>query len=305
MFEIGGVHHVAIGVKNAEGMKAFYTGILGFKIEPRESPPAPQAVMSGITRGIVPVFAASMLSLGTGGILVEFIQMETPSPKPLRKDFHYGDIGVNKMTIIVPELEAVQLWLQDKTAFCSAPESLEIPGWGIYSYLYCRDPEGNLIEFASSPELQKEGGLGGVASIGIGVTDLERSLAFYQKYTGFDTVLIKTHECLSGPAGGNTGDEKARVRSCVLSSSLGGGRVELFESLAPRGKSIPSYTMWGDFGYLQTCLLCKNVPEIAGRCEKEELEFALNLQQMPGEEAAFIYIRDPDGIILEFLSFSN
>lgn len=303
MFEINGVHHIAIGLKNPVAMKAFFADVLGFTIEPHETSPAPHADMSGLMRGNVPVFAASMISLGTGGILVELIQMETPSPRPIRKDFRYGDIGVNKITITVPELEPVQAWLKNNGAFCSSLETLEIPGWGPYSSLYCRDPEGNLIEFASSPEFQKEGGPEGVASIGISVTDLERSMAFYQKYTGFNKQLIPLHECLSGPSSDTSGDRSVKVRSCTLACSRGGGRVELFESLAPRGRSIPAYTQWGDFGYLQTCLSCKNVPEIAAYFEKEGIEFALPLQ-LPGEEVALTYIRDPDGIILEYLSFS-
>ena len=82
--------------------------------------------------------------------------------------------------------------------------------------------------------------------------------------------------------------------------------MELFEVLERRGRSIPSYTLWGDFGYLQTALMCKNVPEIAARFEKEGLEFFLKLQRMPDEEGAvFTYIRDLDGIPGEFLSFGE
>jgi catechol 2,3-dioxygenase-like lactoylglutathione lyase family enzyme len=305
MYEIAGVHHVAIGVSSLEAMKSFYRDVLGFKTGPMESPAAPQAVMSDITRGVTPVFAASMLSLDASGIIVEFIRMETPSPRPIRRDFRYGDIGVNKMTIAVSDVKEVYGELKNKVDFCSGPKTAGIPGWGAYDFVYGKDPEGNLIEFASGVKLPGKGGAGGVFSVGISVTDLPRSIAFYQKNTGFDILLVAPHESFSGLVDEVSGAKSTTVRSCILSSRRGGGIVELFEVLEPRGRSIPSYTLWGDFGYLQTCLDCKNVPEIADRFEKDGLEFVLKLQRMPGEEAAFTYIRDPDGIALEFLSFGN
>jgi catechol 2,3-dioxygenase-like lactoylglutathione lyase family enzyme len=305
MYEIAGVHHVALGVKNLEAMKSFYKGVLGFKTGPMESPAAPQAVMSEITRGVTPVFAASMLSQDAGGIIVEFIHMITPVPRTIRQDFCYGDIGVNKMTIAVSDVKKVYRELKNKVNFCSSPRSVELPGDGTYNFVYCKDPEGNLIELASGAALPVKNKFGGVCWIGISVTDLKRSVSFYQKYTGFDTLFIKPHENFSGLVDEASGNKQTKVRSCILASSKGGGMVELFEVLEPRGRSIPSYTLWGDFGYLQTCLMCKNVPEIANRFVKEGLEFGLKMQHMAGEEAAFTYVRDPDGIPLEFLSFGK
>jgi catechol 2,3-dioxygenase-like lactoylglutathione lyase family enzyme len=305
MYEIAGVHHVAIGVNNMEAMKSFYKDILEFKTGPQEPPAAPHAVMSDITRGVTPVFAASMLSQDAGGIIVEFIRMNTPAPRAIRRDFRYGDIGANKMTIAVSDVKKVYGELKNKVNFCSSPKSAEIPGWGAYNFVYGKDPEGNLIEFASGAKLPGKNKFGGVICIGISVTDLKRSIAFYQKNTGFDTLFINPHESFSGLVDEVSGGKSTKVRSCVLASSQGSGMVELFEVLEPRGRSIPSYTLWGDFGYLQTALMCKNVPEIANRCEKEGLEFAVKLQRMPGEDAAFTYVRDPDGITLEFLSFGK
>jgi catechol 2,3-dioxygenase-like lactoylglutathione lyase family enzyme len=174
MFEIAGVHHVAIGVNNPEAMTVFYTDVLEFQSAAPVPQPAPQAVMSDITRGVIPVFSASMLSRSAGGILVEFIHMHTPAPQAIRQDFHYGDIGVNKMTLAVADVKTVYQELKNKINFCSSPRSVEIPGWGVYHFLYIKDPEGNLIELASGTKLPVKNRFGGVISIGISVTDLKR-----------------------------------------------------------------------------------------------------------------------------------
>jgi catechol 2,3-dioxygenase-like lactoylglutathione lyase family enzyme len=305
MYEIAGVHHVAIGVNNPEVMKSFYKDILEFKTGQPEPPPAPHAIMSDITRGVTPVFSACMLSQEAGGILVEFIRMNTPAPRAIRRDFRYGDIGTNKITIAVSDVKEIYSELKSRVEFCSGPKSAEIPGWGIYNFVFTHDPEGNLVELASGAKLPGKNRFGGVICIGTSVTDLKRSLDFYQKYAGFDRLFISPHESFSGLVDEVSGAKPTRVRSCVLASSKGGGMVELFEVLEPRGRSIPSYTLWGDFGFHQTCLMCKNVPEIAARLEKDGLELVVRLQHMPGEEAAFTYIRDPDGSTLEYLSFGN
>lgn len=305
MYEIGGVHHVAIGVKDLEAMESFYTGALGFQTTPQGSPAGPQEIMSGITRGVTPVFAASMLSQGEEAIVVEFVQMITPVPRPIRQDFRYGDIGANKVALAVSDVNEVYSELKGKVNFCSGPKSVDLPGFGVYNFVYCKDPEGNLIEFVSGEKLSTGNKFDGVRWVGISVTDLDRSLAFYQKYTGFDAMFVEPHGLFSGLVDEVSGSQQTKVRSCILASAKGGGMVELFEISEPRGRSIPSYTIWGDFGYLQTCLLCQNVPEIAEYFEKESLEFILELQRMPGPEITFAYVRDPDGVPLEYLSFGN
>jgi catechol 2,3-dioxygenase-like lactoylglutathione lyase family enzyme len=304
MYEIAGVHHIALGVKNLEMMKSFYKDILGFNII--EPPAATNAIMSGIMRGVTPEFAVCMLSHDEGGIIIEFIHMITPVPRAIRQDTRYGDIGVNKITIAVSDVNDLCHGLKDKVKLLSGPKSVELPGYDSYNFVYIKDPEGNLIELFSGIKLPVNNQSGGICRVGISVTDLERSISFYQKYAGFDTFFVKPHENFSGLVDEICGSEQTRVRSCILSSSKGGGMVELYEVLEPRGRSIPYFTSWGDFGYLQTAMICKNVTEIVDYFEKEGIEFFIKLQHVPGEEGtAFTYVRDPDGNPLEFLCFGE
>jgi catechol 2,3-dioxygenase-like lactoylglutathione lyase family enzyme len=304
MYEIAGVHHIAIGVKDLETMKSFYKDILGFNI--LEPPAAPQDIMSGIMRGVAPEFTACMLSHDEGGIIIEFIHMITPVPCAIRQNSRYGDIGANKITIAVSDVNDLYRYLKDKVEFFSGPRSVELPGYGSYNFIYFKDPEGNLVELVSGTKLPVNNQFGGVCWVGISVTDLKRSVSFYQKYAVLDTLFVEPHDNFSGLVDEVSGSEQTRVRSCILSSSKGGGMVELFEILGPRGRSIPSYTSWGDFGYLQTAMMCKNIAGIVDNFEKEGIEFFIKLKRVPGEEgAAFTYIRDPDGIPLEFLCFGE
>ena len=307
MYKGYGVHHIAIGVKNLEHMKSFYQNVLSFDNLFVDFPEAEYPALHEVVRNPNPRYAAILFSQSAGGVIVELVQMVDPIPRPIRKDFRYGDIGLAKMTIAVSDVEDIFKEFQGTIDFCSKPNSVMIPDFGEYRFVYCRDPEGNIIEFFSGPKIAVQDRFGGVLWVGVSVTDLERSISFYQKTAGFDAVFIRSHESFSGLVDDVSGGKNTKVRSCVLESSKAEGRIELFEVVAPRGRSFPFGTKWGDFGYAQVCLNGKqgdDIFEMASHFEKEGLEFLSGPQLMHDDrEGAFFYMKDPDGIPVEFLVF--
>ena len=87
-----------------------------------------------------------------------------------------------------------------------------------------------------------------------------------------------------------------------------GGMLELYEVSQPRGRSIPFGTEFGDFGYLEACLLYGgHIIDLYKYC----VDQGMDIWQRPtcagaveslNAEAWFIYIRDPDGILVEFVA---
>jgi len=307
MYKGYGVHHVAVGVRNLETMKSFYRDVLEFKNVFVDFPEAEYPALQEVVRMPHPVYAAILFNQAAGGIIVELVQMVNPIPRPIRNEFRLSDIGVAKITIAVKEVEMLYEELKGSVNFCSRPKLAAIPGWGECHFVYCRDPEGNFIEFISGAKVPPQNRFGGVCWVGMSVTDLDRSLTFFQKYLGFDTLFINPHETFSGLVDEVSGGKHTKICSCVLASSKAGGMVELFEVLEPRGRSIPFASRWGDFGYLQICLNGKqgdDIFEIAAYFEKEGMEFLSRPQLMHDErEGAFFYMKDPDGIPVEFLVF--
>ena len=307
MYKGYGIHHIALGVRDLQRMKSFYQDTLGFDEVFMDFPEAEYHALHEVVRMPHPVYSATLINQSAGGIIVEFIQMVDPAPRPIRKDFRYGDIGLAKMTIAVSDIEGLYNVLKGKVDFCSKPKSAMIPGWRDYRFLYCRDPEGNLIELVSGTNIPVQDRFGGVLWVGVSVTDLKRAIAFYQKYAGFDMVFIDTHEGFSGLINEISGVKVTRVRSCVLKNSTAEGMIELFEVMEPRGRSIPFTARWGDFGYLQVCLNGKqgdDIYKVASYFEKEGIEFLSGPQLMGDErEGAFFYMKDPDGIPVELLVF--
>jgi catechol 2,3-dioxygenase-like lactoylglutathione lyase family enzyme len=305
---VTGVQHVGIGVRDIEKSRAFYRDVLECRI--------PMADF-GVTHNAMPdffrtsshVFNGWMYMQEKDAIVVECIQRLEPSPRPIHKQARYGEIGVNKMTVEVADVETFCEAYKDRIRFVSPPKSADIPGWGDYAFAYGTDPDGNLIEFVSGSRIETEEMPGRIRSLGVSVTDLERSIAFYRKYVDFDTVVVEPHEAFSGLMGEVSGSDETQVRSCLLANSNGFHMLELYEVSRPRGRSIPFHVLWGDYGYLEGCYICNDILGLSRALMNEGLEFISQPTSMEIHEeglegtAWFIYVRDPDGIPVELLEF--
>jgi catechol 2,3-dioxygenase-like lactoylglutathione lyase family enzyme len=305
LFKVSGVHHVAIGVRDLETMLAFYRDLMGFTEVFAEFGVSEQEIMREVTRSPRVVFSGATLGQEAGGIMLEFIRMLEPAPRPIRRNPRYGDVGVAKITVATADVRSVWGTLKDRVAFCSEPKTAFIPGWGDCEFVYCRDPEGNLVELASGWAEAGEG-FAGARSVGIGVSDLERSLPFYRDLLGFTTTVLETHEGFSGGVDEVSGRPGARVRSCLLAADRQRlGAIELFETLDPKGRSLPFSALWGDFGYLQAAFACRDVHQAAADLEAAGVDLLCSPKVMDDgvmEPGVFVYARDPDGIPIELLT---
>lgn len=303
---VSGVDHVGLGVKDRELMKSFYMNVLGFNRVFGEMPEEDHPPIHAVLRTSPAILSAVHLCHESGGIAIALFHKTNPPPRPVRADFKYGDIGVNKIVLSVSDLGQTYRDLLKVANFITEPKSAMIPGWGEHHFIYCKDPEGNLIEFISGASATAKVGPGGVPWIGIGVSDLERSKAFYRKHLGFDQVVIENHEAFSGLVDVVSGAAGARVRSCLLKNSESSGMIEIFETLKPRGRSIPFGVQWGDYGYLQTCFNVNDINMMKEYCEAAGMDILVPPQIIddPEHSGGFMYIRDPDGILVEFVQFS-
>ncbi len=307
MDKILGIDHVGIGVKNMDGMKKFYQDVLEFTEIFGEMPIDDHEPIHELVRTTPAVHSAIQMNQKCGGIFVDLFCHIYPKPRPIRKDFRYGDIGVSKVTIAVDNLQRFFEEYRGRLDFCSQIHRVDVPELGNYGFIYARDPEGNLIEFTDGEKLSIQNKFGGARRVGIGVTDLDRSKEFYQKYLGFDETIVNIHENYSGHVDEISKGNQTQIRSCILGNSRGNGMVELFEAIKPRGRSIPFCTNWGDYGYLQLCLLSENIREVEQYFINEDLEFMLKPQMISTDDPkntglAFLYIRDPDGIPVEVMT---
>jgi catechol 2,3-dioxygenase-like lactoylglutathione lyase family enzyme len=314
MQSAAGVHHVGFGVRDLTQAKAFYCGTLSFSAVLEEWPESINA-MADTYRNAAHAFSGFMCMQPAGGLIIEPICMKWPTPRPIRRNLRFGDIGVNKLTLAVADVGRIHAEYQGRIAFIGDPQSVELPGLGRYEFVYARGPEGNLVELASWAGVAAgEELFCGAQTVGLSVTDLERSKAFYQHHCGFDLVVTE-HEVFSGRAGEAAGGRSTVVKSCILDSSRRktgrGGMLELYEVSAPRGRSIPFGAQWGDYGYMEICLFCReNIIDVYQYALRQGLDVVQRPTCMGENESGtveywFLYVRDPDGILVEFVGYHS
>jgi lactoylglutathione lyase len=134
---------------------------------------------------------------------------------------------------------------------------------------------------------------------GLTVSDLDRSLAFYRDAVGLEVVMQQEKE--GGYLAEITGYPDAHVRMAHLAAP-DGQRLELFEYVTPRGRERPGEPK--DVGITHVCLVVADVHEAYARLVAAGAEpFSEPVLVDTGANAGAwgLYVRDPDGIVLELL----
>ena len=144
-----------------------------------------------------------------------------------------------------------------------------------------------------------------VDSIGIPVSDADRSIAFYTHVLGFE--VIGDHEAAGADYEHLLGVFGARVR--VVRLRLGDESVELVQFLAPRGRPLPEDLHSNDRAFQHIAVIVSDMDKAYGWLRQNHVEHAsTGPQRLPdwnpnaGGISAF-YFRDPDGNFLEILHF--
>ena len=144
-----------------------------------------------------------------------------------------------------------------------------------------------------------------VGPIGMTVSDMERSVAFYSRVLGFETVSNvevqgEAWERLQGVFG---------LRMRVVRMRLGDEAIELTEYLTPRGRPVPADSRSNDRWFQHVAIIVSDMDRAYARLREARVEHASPApQRLPdwnpsaGGIRAF-YFKDPDGHPLEILWF--
>ncbi|MGH7516782.1 MAG: VOC family protein [Gemmatimonadales bacterium] len=159
---------------------------------------------------------------------------------------------------------------------------------------------------ALTAEARQSIGVSAVASVGLTVSNLDRSLAFYTGVLGFEKVAERE---VSGDGYGRlVGVAGAKAR--VVTLRLGEETLELTEYLVPRGRPAPSDWRSNDRWFQHVAIIVRDMDSAFARLEAAGVRpaSANGPQRLPdwnrnaGGIRAF-YFRDPDDHPLEILWF--
>ncbi|WP_152046488.1 VOC family protein [Aureimonas psammosilenae] len=208
----------------------------------------------------------------------ERVEIERTEGAPTPADLVSNDTRFQHFAVIVSDMDAAYVRLQSVKGWTPistrGPEQLPQASGGVTAFKF-HSPEGHPLELLQFPEgkapapWNARSGLHlGIDHSAIGVSDTERSIAFYTRL-GFTLAARQT----------NRGAEQARLDGLVLDDPA----VEV-TSLTPPGSAPP---------HLE--LLCYRRPEAIASPPAEEKSIAATRLILSGMSAP---VRDPDGHLL-------
>ena len=136
---------------------------------------------------------------------------------------------------------------------------------------------------------------------GITVSNLERSLAFWQNVLGFE-LSHRAHQT-SELASEITGVPGAEISLAVVKAP-GGHKIELLEYLAPTDRKQHVDLRPCDVGHVHIALTVDDIDAVLNAIAASGWKAAgkpQTLQSGPNTGKRVIYVRDPDGATIEFM----
>jgi len=148
----------------------------------------------------------------------------------------------------------------------------------------------------------------GWGHINVNVSNLEQSIAFYEKlgfqqfipaipYLGLSAkkasvVLPKSSACALGVS------ENTRGRACIMQLNDGFPKLDLTEfDGAEQNKPLTN----ADLGLVRICLVSENLKQDYEQLSAQGIEFISSPQRDDGKLADIAVCRDPDGTLIELL----
>lgn len=255
------------------------------------------------------VAALAMNMRGGGGF--EIWQYASRKPEPAEFKVGLSDIGLLNVKMKTPDAveAAAQFKKMGVNVLCEP--SLNPAG---QRHFWVADPAGNWFDVVESEAWFKKNDslTGGALGATIGVSDMEKSMAFYKDMLGFDQVLSdETGRFEDFP---ELPDHRLKFRRVLLTQShqsigpftplLGPNEIELLQCIDKRGRKIFADRYWGDLGFIHLCFDVRGMDDLKHRGTELGYPFTVDSADsfdMGKAAGRFSYVEDPDGTLIEFV----
>ena len=248
---------------------------------------------------------------GGGGF--EVWQYSERKPCPPSFEVAAGDLGVFAAKVNCRDVKAFHQEISAKWKDVSPLATLPDGTLGFY----VKDLYGNCFQIIESsyqyiPQRCLAGGIGGTL---VGVTDMEKSVAFYRDILGYDTIRYdvtgKFDDWSVLP--GSEGRFRrvllgvSKPRPGAFSGLFGPDCIELVQALDRTPRKIFEGRFWGDPGFIQICYDVTGMKAFGKYCAEKGFPFTVD--SCPGDttfdmgdaSGHFTYTEDPDGTLIELV----
>lgn len=301
---IYGIQQVGIGVKDAEQAFRWYAQVLGADLlifDDRKEATHMARYMGG-----EPHQKRALLAMNAnGGSGYEIWQYQDRTPSAPATPSLLGDTGINYITIKTHDLErAKSKLLEAGVGYIQWPSFTDANE----ESLFFHDPYGNLVQLIPADDWfsMRQGAFGGICGVGIGVSNIDKSVNLYSNILGYDSVI--RDQLIAAP------DQDGQLRVLQLAPStpvtggftplLGRSSITLIQSLNREPRKIFADRYWGDLGYIHVCFDTKHIGALIEECEEKGYPFQVKSEdtfEMGDTNGRWGYLEDDDGTLIEFV----
>ena len=311
---ISGIQQMGIGVANMPEAWSWYRKVFGVDIKVFEEA-AEAKLMLPYTGGEPRSRHAALAINLQGGGGFEIWQYTSRTPEPPTIPIELGDLGLFACKIKCKDASSTfQRFKEDGVKVLNEPT---LDGRNT-KHFFLQDPYGNVFDVIENDFWFKEEGKPTGATFGalVGVSDMERSKAFYAEILGYDKILFEgegTFDDYSDLPGGDKRFQRVILthkseREGGFSRLFGPSEIELVKVMGHEPKKIFADRFWGDLGFIHLCFDIAGMDVLKEKCKAAGHPFTIdsfaNLESSfdMGEAAGhFSYIEDPDGALIEFV----
>ncbi|NPA44597.1 MAG: VOC family protein [Chlorobi bacterium] len=317
-FLISGIQQVGVGVDNVMEAWDWYRKNLGFDIPVVNAPGTAEKMLKYTGNKPQERHAIIAINLQGGGGL-EIWQYLTRTPQHASFEIQAGDLGIFATKIKTNKIHEVFHDFKEKQI--KLLSNIEIDPKG-NKHFFFEDPYGNVFQMVDEKSVfvETDALSGGVFGAIVGVTDIEKSIKFYNEVLGYDVVEYNETEVFKDFLGLKRGNKKfdrallthKDARKGAFSEMLGKSQIELIKVYDAEPKKIYEGRYWGDPGFIQICFDIRNMKALKDHCADKGHPFTVDsnpeiyetggkIFDMGEASGHFAYIEDPDGTLIEFV----
>jgi len=303
---ISGIQQIGIGCTDASKTFTWLRKTFGLNVK-TFGDEAKANLMTRYTGDEVHARRAILAMNMNGGGGAEIWQFTSRTPNAGKK-VNWGDYGINAVKFKSTQV-ADSYSRTHKSVNCTVPQNCPA---GNLSFLL-NDEAGNQYQvvndnswFKKAPFMQ-----GGICGAVIGVSNIDRSIPFYQNGFGLNTIVYDVTGKFD-----DLGDEaKDRTYRRVLltfknplvapfSRLLGDVQIELIQALDGNARKVYENRYWGDTGFIHLCFDVSDMKALKANLEKHNFHFTVDSGDtfdMGESGGRFAYVEDPDGTLIEMV----
>ena len=309
---IGGIDHIGIGVKNIDRSLNFYQDFLGFKDVifdyTGKLPGMDQVGKPDVNARIVMLASCNVSPIAQG--MIKLVQLLPPAkPDKTEMEYEWGSICIAEVCMNVKNIEKIYASALEKgfKPVLAPTYAVCPPADEECKFAYIRDPDGILIEFVEWHMYKEFGGtpkIEAVNHVGIGVRDMNKSMAFYKDILGFKNEVISYTAKMDSMAP-MLPSPTPTMKVKIITNQYKGAWIEAYQHLPPY-KPLIAVPRWGDIGHIEIAINVSNIEKVYKQLQKKNVNLLCPPQTVdfsPSGEWKYTYMVDPNGFLISLVEY--